>query len=725
MPTPIRPWLRRHLVRVAAVVLIRVPVPPTRGRSGALVERSLVHSAKRGGQQRTSALAAADRLASKGGLRGVLMAARIRLAATDASGAERLLDHAAMRWPDAMAIPVAQARRAHWKRNRAALREHMRRAVTLKNLMDVDPAELIDLAMAAGADVVLSAVERVESWPEPLKPAARQLVEKSAELVRAVRDGGSDGESLLVDAVTQPDLAPHVLRWVLDADNTQQLRHLAQRADLTKLGAWQAQAIATKLRRAGDLTVSTQLAVHAMSRSKDDRPAARRIAEVGASGLDVLAQGWRPSQPAGAQSYDPQSRSLAYLLHNSLPYASAGYATRSHGLLSALVRDGWHVHGATRLGYPYDTWDDNDYRVPQRSDEIDGVLYHRLLNGRRPYPKWPIGTYLDDYSRLVEQLAIEHRVSVIHAASNYWNGLAAINVAHRLGLPSIYEVRGLWELTRISREAQYEGSELFRLTAEMEVAACHEVDQVLTITGSLRDLMVNRGVPEEKITVLPNGVDAVRFVPRPRDQELAQQLGLTGKVVIGYVGSILDYEGIDTLLHATARMKGMRDDFHVLIVGDGAAFDQCQALAGHLSLADLVTFTGRVPHHDVERYYSLVDVAPFPRKPLPVCEAVSPLKPFEAMAMGKVPVVSSVAALQEIVDHGTTGLVFAKGDVEALTTALNQAVGDAELRARLGAAARDWVVRERDWSVLVKQLEQVYSELESGPARPARASVAR
>jgi glycosyltransferase involved in cell wall biosynthesis len=246
---------------------------------------------------------------------------------------------------------------------------------------------------------------------------------------------------------------------------------------------------------------------------------------------------------------------------------------------------------------------------------------------------------------------------------------------------------------------------------------------VLTITDALRSEMVGRGVPGHKISVLPNGVDTLRFMPRDRDRELAAELGVGDSVVIGYVGSVLDYEGIDLLLEAVARLRARREDFHLLVVGDGAAYDECVSKRNRLGLQDVSTFTGRVPHDEVERYYSLVDVAPFPRKPLPVCEAVSPLKPFEAMAMGKVPVVSSVAALTEIVEHDENGLVFTKGDVGSLVEVLDRLVGDVELRARLGIAARDWVVRERDWSVLVKYLENVYATIaaDTSPAgnRPA------
>jgi glycosyltransferase involved in cell wall biosynthesis len=375
------------------------------------------------------------------------------------------------------------------------------------------------------------------------------------------------------------------------------------------------------------------------------------------------------------------------------------------------VRDGWEAHGVTRLGYPYDVWGEDDDRKAAPVDRIDGVSYHRLLDGKRPYLKWPIGEYLDTYVGQVEKLARKHKLGIVHGASNYWNGFAAVSAARRLGLPSVYEVRGLWELTRISRDTSYEGSEMFSLTAKLEAAACRAADHVLTITDALRSEMVGRGVPGDKVSVLPNGVDTSRFLPRDRDRALAAELGIADSIVIGYVGSVLDYEGIDLLLEAIARLRTRRDNFHLLVVGDGAAYDECVSKCNRLGLQDVATFTGRIPHHEVERYYSLVDVAPFPRKPLPVCEAVSPLKPFEAMSMGKVPVVSSVAALTEIVQHDENGLVFTKGDVQSLVEVLDRVVGDSALRARLGVAARDWVVRERNWSVLVKHLEHVYATI--------------
>jgi glycosyltransferase involved in cell wall biosynthesis len=224
--------------------------------------------------------------------------------------------------------------------------------------------------------------------------------------------------------------------------------------------------------------------------------------------------------------------------------------------------------------------------------------------------------------------------------------------------------------------------------------------------------------------VLPNGVHTDRFERRPRDPELAAELGVVGKTVIGYAGGLVDYEGLDLLLRAVHELVSRRDDLHLVVVGDGPVEGRLHALAGELGLGRHVTFTGRVPHDDVARYLSLVDIAPFPRLPLPVCEAISPIKPFESMAMGKAVIVSSVAALTEIVDDGNTGLVFEKGSASDLARVIERYADDPELRARMGDNARTWVRAERDWSHITGIVDDVYAELVP-EAAAARSSAPR
>ncbi|MDO5663317.1 MAG: glycosyltransferase, partial [Brachybacterium sp.] len=220
------------------------------------------------------------------------------------------------------------------------------------------------------------------------------------------------------------------------------------------------------------------------------------------------------------------------------------------------------------------------------------------------------------------------------------------------GSPRSTRCGGLWEVTRGSRDPEWGRSDQYRYIARMEADAARGADRVLAITEALKGELVERGVAEDTITLVPNGVDTERFTPLPRDEDLAASLGVTDTRVIGYVGTIADYEGLGLLLAAARELRRTREDFHVLIVGDGAVLEDLREQVRADGLTDVVTFTGRVPHEDVERYYSIIDITPFPRLPLPVCEMVSPLKPFEAMAMGKAVIASDVAALAEIVTPG-------------------------------------------------------------------------
>lgn len=403
---------------------------------------------------------------------------------------------------------------------------------------------------------------------------------------------------------------------------------------------------------------------------------------------------------------------VMYMVYNSLPFHSAGYATRSQGLVAGVRALDFDSIIVTRLGYPQVFEKFEEASVPPR-EEIDGVPYIRLSADVKNILAISSRQYITLNTLSGIQAALQLRPSIVHAASNFVTGLTAIGIGRALGIPSIYEVRGLWEVTALSRDPSYADTLHYAHAVHLETKACLEADRVIAITSALKDELVRRGVPAEKIDIVPNGVDTNRFRPRPRDNALAARLGLAPEhVVIGYVGTILDYEGLDDLLRAVRICIDQgADHLRLLIVGDGAAYGACIELAHELQLERHVIFTGRVPHKEVEAYYSLIDITPFPRKALPVTEMVSPLKPFEAMAMGKCVVVSSVAALAEIVDDQRTGFIYEKGNVTALARVLSHVATDSDLRRAVGEEARRFVVVERDWRVLARRITEIYRNL--------------
>jgi glycosyltransferase involved in cell wall biosynthesis len=470
------------------------------------------------------------------------------------------------------------------------------------------------------------------------------------------------------------------------------------------------QRAAAKALRAGHTSAAVKLAGIVLAGEPDDE-AARQTFDDGTDQLNVITSGLAVP-PAGTTPYEPRSTAVLSVLSQSVPITSGGYASRSHGLLTSLAARGWQMEAVTRLGFPYDRWPEWDDRVVPESDTVDGITYHRILeDGVRRYPQHPLRSYVDRFADRVMQLAIRHEAWLLHASSFYVTGLATANAARRLGLPFIYEMRGLEDLMKISRNPSFGETDRYKFLTLLETEICHHADRVFVITEALGREMARRGVPEDRIIVLPNGVDADRFAPRPRDAELERELGVAGKTLIGYAGGLVDYEGLDLLLEAVAVLRQRREEFHLIVVGDGHYQNTLLAQVDRLRLGDVATFTGRVPHSEVGRYLSLFDIVPFPRLPLPVCEMISPIKPFESMAMGKAVIVSSVAALTEIVSDGRTGLVFAKGDAMDLARTIERLLDSPELRTSLGTAARDWVRAERDWSSIVEVVETTYRDL--------------
>lgn len=421
--------------------------------------------------------------------------------------------------------------------------------------------------------------------------------------------------------------------------------------------------------------------------------------------LHLDARGFDYTPPGG--TYEAEPGRVLYILHSSLPHHSSGYATRSHGLLNGIARYPWRASGVTRLGYPQDLG--NFQKTPVESTSVvDRVTYHRLPRIGPLFNSLPKTDYLVDYAGALCEIARAERPQILHAAADCHNGLAANAAARALGIKSIYEVRGLWEVTRGSRDPDWMETEHFRLMTRLEAQAACDADAVVVITRALGEEMVRRGVPREKMTLVPNGVDIDRFVPRPRDEALARKLGLTDKRVIGYIGSIVDYEGLDLLLHAVHRLhqRGTRD-LAVLIVGDGVVLESLKKLARSLGIANLVVFTGRVPHHEVEAHYSLVDIAPFPRKSLLVTEMVSPLKPLEAMAMNKAVVASDVEALAEMIVPGVNGVTFRKDNIDDLTDVLERLLDERQRPT----SPRKWVTENRSWHALAGIVDGLYKQL--------------
>jgi glycosyltransferase involved in cell wall biosynthesis len=194
--------------------------------------------------------------------------------------------------------------------------------------------------------------------------------------------------------------------------------------------------------------------------------------------------------------------------------------------------------------------------------------------------------------------------------------------------------------------------------------------------------------------------------------------------VLGFAGSFYGYEGLHLLVSALARLVPRYPDIRLLLVGGGVQGAALRAQAQAEGVAGRVIFTGRVPHAQVQKYYELIDVLAYPRLPIRLTELVTPLKPLEAMAQGRMFVASDVGGHRELVRHGETGFLFEAGSVDALVAALARVLDERAQWPAIRRQARAFVERERTWSNSVTRYREVYRRALAAHGRAAVAAEA-
>ncbi len=394
---------------------------------------------------------------------------------------------------------------------------------------------------------------------------------------------------------------------------------------------------------------------------------------------------------------------ILHVLDHSIPLHS-GYTFRTLALLREQRRMGWETHHLTS---PKHTATQAMHEV------VEGMVFHRTppmpSSGLPVIREWQLMRQL---ARRLEQVVDEVRPDLIHAHSPVLNAIPALNVGKRRGIPVVYEVRAFWEDAAVDHGTTTEGSLRYRATRALETRALRRADHVFTICEGLRKDIVGRGIPQDRVTVIPNAVDVGAFEPGGiGDDTLRHELGLTGKHVVGFIGSFYAYEGLDLLLESLPGLLARQPDVRLLLVGGGPQEQALKAQAASFGLSDKVVFTGRVPHDQVQRYYDLVDVLAYPRHSMRLTELVTPLKPLEAMAQGRVLVASDVGGHQELIRHGETGWLFAAGQAAALTDALEQVLTARHRWPALRAAGRSFVETERNWQTSAAHYRPVFERL--------------
>jgi PEP-CTERM/exosortase A-associated glycosyltransferase len=351
-------------------------------------------------------------------------------------------------------------------------------------------------------------------------------------------------------------------------------------------------------------------------------------------------------------------------------------------------------------------------KVDTSLEEIDNLKVYRTLPqdfGNIPF-LGEVKLMKAFQDRIEEVIQIE-KPNIIHAHSPSLNGIPALRAGRKCGIRVVYEIRAFWEDAAVDQGKFREGSFKYRVSRFVETFLIKRVDALFTICEGLRKELITRGIFDDKIVVIPNCVDTVYFSPVPYDEEIASRYGLKDKIVCGFIGSFYDYEGVDLLLEGYKRVLEIRKDVKLFLVGDGLEKDNLQEKASKMGLTDSAVFTGKVPHEQIKRYYSVMDILVYPRKKLRLTELVTPLKPLEAMSLGKVVVGSDVGGIKELITPDQDGFLFQAEDLDDLVRVLRYLIDHKKDLNAISKAAVETIQKRHRWELAVKKYLPVYERL--------------
>jgi glycosyltransferase involved in cell wall biosynthesis len=430
--------------------------------------------------------------------------------------------------------------------------------------------------------------------------------------------------------------------------------------------------------------------------------------------VDMVSSNFKITLPKS--KIKPIKGRVLHVVKQTILDRQAGYTIRTHKIARAQAALGVDVHVVGQYGF--------GNGIAEKV--VDGVTYHSLGNGKNVVH----GSDMDWFNKNTKALAglaKELRPEYLHAASDFMNAAAANIAGHSLGIKVIYELRGFWEETFISgfnntysksvKPLDANGNETapdnYAMRQGSEAKWALESDYVLTLAPTMQERIETYGVPAKNISLVPNAVDPDEFKPLVRDNALVEKLGLSkDTLIVGYVSSLSAYEGVNLLIEAVAKLirENPKKKIALLVVGGGKELESLREQAAATKLSQIMLI-GQVPHTEVTSYYSVIDLFVVPRLPYEVCHLVTPLKPYEAMAMGKTLVMSDVRALAAIAAESNAAVTFKAGNADSLKAVLLKLANDPNLRKELGERATKWVRRDRTWKQIAKVTVGVYEKL--------------
>ncbi len=396
---------------------------------------------------------------------------------------------------------------------------------------------------------------------------------------------------------------------------------------------------------------------------------------------------------------------ILHILDHSIPLHS-GYTFRTLAILEQQRKLGWETFHITSAKHSVAT-------APV--EEVDGFTFYRSETPKGFMANMPVldqWAIVQSLSKRLDEIIPELKPDILHAHSPALNGLAAINAAKKHNIPLVYECRAFWEDAAVDHGTTSEASLRYYVTKLLETHVFKKASAITTICEGLRSDIAKRGIPAEKITVIPNAVNIEKFTYGVEpDQNLRTRLGLQNKIVLGFIGSFYAYEGLPLLLEALPKIIEKQPETRLLLVGGGPQEQLIKQKTKELGLDKFVIFTGRIAHDLVQDYYNQVDIFVYPRLSMRLTELVTPLKPLEAMAQGRLVVASDVGGHKELIRDNETGRLFKANDSDALATAVLSLLSQSQQWEKLREAGRLYVEQERNWTKSVSYYKNIYAQL--------------
>ena len=408
---------------------------------------------------------------------------------------------------------------------------------------------------------------------------------------------------------------------------------------------------------------------------------------------------------------------ILHLLTISLPKL-AGYSIRTHNILKY----------QSDYCFPF-ALTEPDFLPKKTPDIIDNIIYYRhpptsayncffnqrikKMTRKLKINKWYYRTLFRKNLFFLKKLLNFYPADIIHVQSSTFYGTFGGLIAKKLKIPFIFEVRGFVEDTHIGLGILKEGSFQYNNRKRARLKIIKKADVIVTLSYPMKKELISQGIEDNKIKIIPNGVNIEKFLPKSQYISLKHKLGLKNEKILGYIGSIRRIEGIEILLQAIKIIKQKVKDITLLIIdpGDPIYIKELRTITEKLDIKNNIKFIGSVPNNEIDDYYSIVDICIIPRLNLRVNQFVTPLKPLEAMAMGKLLITSDLPALRELVKPKISGELFEAENYKELAEKLLFYLNNQEMINKIGKKARDYVVTHYSWNNIIKKYLSLYNSL--------------